>query len=107
MDGSSITTQTLRARVGDQGLAWVAVVVIPLFPALWNGICSCNGTPAGHLARWYEAYLVPTRSTVFGLYLHDGEGSNFWINLSLQAPATLWVLQRTLCVLGIPSPFGC
>jgi hypothetical protein len=59
----------------------------------------------GYLARWYEAYLVPTRSTVFGLYLHDGEGSNFWINLSLQAPATLWVLQRTLCVLGMTQPF--
>jgi hypothetical protein len=40
MEGSSITTQTLRARVGDQGLAWVAVVIIPPFliaPALWNG----------------------------------------------------------------------
>jgi hypothetical protein len=59
MEGSSITTQTLRARVGDQGLAWVAVVVIPPFliaPALWNGYPLLQWDTGGYLARWYEGY---------------------------------------------------
>jgi hypothetical protein len=60
----------------------------------------------GYLARWYEGYLVRARSTVFGLYLHYGEGSSFWINLGLQALATLWVLQLTLRVLSMAQPFA-
>jgi hypothetical protein len=108
MDGSSITTRTLRARVTDSGLAWVAVVSIPLFliaPALWNGYPLLQWDTGGYLARWYEGYLVPSRSTVFGLYLHYGENSGFWINLGVQALATLWILQLTLRVLGMVQPF--
>src|SRR4029079_17395039 len=52
----------------------------------------------------YEGYLVPSRSTVFGLYLHFGENSAFWINLGIQALATLWILQLTLRVLGMVGP---
>jgi hypothetical protein len=59
----------------------------------------------GYLARWYEGYLVPSRSTVFGLYLHFGQGSYFWINLGIQALATLWILQLTLKVFGMRTPF--
>jgi hypothetical protein len=38
---------------------------------------------------------------VFGLYLHFGQGSYFWINLGIQALATLWILQLTLKVFGM------
>jgi hypothetical protein len=41
---------------------------------------------------------------VFGLYLHFGEGSYFWINLGIQALATLWILQLTLRVFGMARP---
>jgi hypothetical protein len=58
----------------------------------------------GYLARWYEGYLVPSRSTVFGLYLHFGEDSSFWINLGINALATLWILQLTLRVFRMPQP---
>jgi hypothetical protein len=58
----------------------------------------------GYLARWYEGYLVPSRSTVFGLYLHFGEDSGFWLNLGIQALATLWILQLTLRVFGMTRP---
>ena len=44
---------------------------------------------------------MPSRSTTFGLYLHFGENSGFWLNLGIQALATLWILQLTLRVLGI------
>ncbi len=73
-------------------------------PALWNGYPLLQWDTGGYLARWYEGYLVPSRSTVFGIYLHYGEGSSFWINLGLQALASLWILQLTLRVLGLNQP---
>jgi hypothetical protein len=41
---------------------------------------------------------------VFGLYLHFGEDSGFWINLGIQALATLWLLQLTLRGFGLMRP---
>lgn len=76
-----------------------------LAPALWNGYPLLQWDTGGYLARWYEGYLVPSRSTTFGLYLHFGEASNFWINLGIQALATLWILQLTLRVYGISRPW--
>jgi len=76
-----------------------------LAPAIWNGYPLLQYDTGGYLARWYEGYLVPSRSTVFGLYLHVGQGSFFWINLGIQALATLWILQLTLRVLGMRTPF--
>ena len=55
-----------------------------LAPALWNGYPLLQWDTGGYLARWYEGYLVPSRSTTFGLYLHFGEDSSFWINLGIQ-----------------------
>ena len=75
-----------------------------LAPALWNGYPLLQWDTGGYLARWYEGYLVPSRSTTFGLYLHFGEDSNFWINLGINALATLWILQLTLRVLGMSQP---
>ena len=98
-----INTQIMRARLSDAGLIRAAVLAIPFFmiaPALWNGYPLLQWDTGGYLARWYEGYLVPSRSTVFGLYLHLGEGTNFWTNLVLQALATFWIIQTTLRVLG-------
>ncbi len=74
-------------------------------PAIWNGYPLLEYDTGGYLARWYEGYLVPSRSTVFGLYLHFGESAYFWINLGIQALATLWILQLTLRVFGMRTPF--
>jgi hypothetical protein len=104
-----INTQTLRARLSDAGLIRAAVLAIPFFliaPALWNGYPLLQWDTGGYLARWYEGYLVPSRSTVFGLYLHFGETTNFWINLVLQALVTSWIIQTTLHLLGAKPRFG-
>jgi hypothetical protein len=104
---SSITTQILRARVTDPAWVRVSAATIPLMllaPALWNGYPLLQWDTGGYLARWYEGYLVPSRSTVFGLYLHYGEGSSFWLNLGIQALATLWILQLTLRVFDMVRP---
>ena len=108
MGGIDIKTRVLRARPADTISVWIAAILIPLFliaPALWNGYPLLQWDTGGYLARWYEGYLVPSRSTVFGLYLHFGEGSDFWINLGAQALATLWILQLCLRVLNLAQPF--
>ncbi|WP_414641386.1 hypothetical protein [Bradyrhizobium sp.] len=105
--GRSITTDILRTRAAEPAWAWTSAVAIPvmlLAPALWNGYPLLQWDTGGYLARWYEGYLVPSRSTVFGLYLHFGEGSSFWLDLGIQALATLWLLQLTLRVFGIVGP---
>lgn len=93
--------------MAESGLIWAAAIAIPILlvaPAIWNGYPLLQYDTGGYLARWYEGYLVPSRSTVFGLYLHFGEGSSFWINLGIQALATFWILQLTLRVLGMSEP---
>src|SRR6478735_8160599 len=105
--GRHINTRILAARRRDTVSVWIAAILIPLFliaPALWNGYPLLQWDTGGYLARWYEGYLVPSRSTVFGLYLHFGEDSSFWINLGIQALATLWILQLTLRVFGTTQP---
>src|SRR5437660_10766435 len=104
MGGNEVKTGVLRARSADTMSVWIAAILIPLFlmaPALWNGYPLLQWDTGGYLARWYEGYLVPSRSTVFGLYLHYGESSGFWINLAIQSLATLWLVQLTLRVLGL------
>jgi hypothetical protein len=83
----------------------VAIPLMLVLPALWNGYPLLQYDTGGYLARWYEGYLVPSRSTVFGLYLHFGQGSSFWINLGIQALATLWILQLALRVFGLLRPW--
>jgi hypothetical protein len=70
-------------------------------PALWNGYPLLQYDTGGYLARWYEGYLVPSRSTVFGLYLHLGQGWHFWPQLIAQSLLTLWVLALVLRTHGV------
>lgn len=105
-----MTTTTDHLRAGAAGSFWLrlAAVALPLLmiaPAFWNGYPLLQWDTGGYLARWYEGYLVPSRSTVFGLYLHYGESFGFWINLAVQSVATLWLLQLTLRVLGLMQTF--
>jgi hypothetical protein len=105
-----LTITTDHARAGAAGSLWLrlAAIALPLLliaPAFWNGYPLLQWDTGGYLARWYEGYLVPSRSTVFGIYLHYGESSGFWINLAVQSLATLWLLQLTLRVLSMMQTF--
>jgi hypothetical protein len=102
-----ISTRTVSARAADSAWVWVTAAAIPLMllaPALWNGYPLLQSDTGGYLARWYEGYLVPSRSTVFGLYLHFGEDTYFCLNLGIQALATMWILHLTLRVFGMAKP---
>lgn len=90
------------ARRSALKLAVVALVLVALMsPALWNGYPLLQYDTGGYLARFYEGYLVPSRSTVFGLYLHLGETSHFWFNVVAQSLIAIWILRVTLRSLGI------
>src|SRR6476620_1712636 len=78
--------------------ATLGCLVVLMLPALWNGYPLLQYDTGGYLARWYEGYLVPSRSTVFGLYLHLGEGFHFWPVVVAQSLLTIWVLVLTLRV---------
>lgn len=82
----------------------IAIPLLLVSPALWNGYPLLQYDTGGYLARWYEGYLVPSRSTAYGIYLHLGEASHFWFNLGVQAFAVLWIVQSTLRVFGIARP---
>src|SRR6185312_12036036 len=105
---ADITTHTLDRRATNPLVVWGIAAAIPLMllaPALWNGFPVLQSDTGGYLARWYEGHLVPSRSTVFGLYLHYGEHTHFWVNLAIQALATMWILQLTLRVFGLAKPW--
>jgi hypothetical protein len=97
------------AIVAGRGAAWrasavgaaIAGAALLLAPAVWNGYPLLQYDTGGYLARWYERYLVPSRSTVFGLYLHLGEGLHFWPQLLIQAACTLWIIALVLRITGV------
>jgi hypothetical protein len=73
MAGNHVKAPALSAQPTDT----VSPPLDPLFliaPALWSGYLLLQWDPGGYLARCYEGYLVPSRSAVFGLYLHVKEG---------------------------------
>lgn len=103
-EDSITTTDIAGLRTNAQTWVRLVAIALPLIflaPALWNGYPLLQWDTGGYLARWYEGYLVPSRSTVFGLFLHLGETSGFWINLAVQSLLALWILQLTLRVLGL------
>ncbi|WP_245269882.1 hypothetical protein [Nitrobacter hamburgensis] len=104
---STRSTRVLYTRAAAAPWAWIAAIVIPvllLAPAIWNGYPLLEYDTGGYLARWYEGYLEPSRSTVYGIYLHLGKDSFFWLNLACQALLTLWILHLTLRVLSLAQP---
>jgi hypothetical protein len=86
----------LVLRVG----AALASVVVLLAPAIWNRFPLLQYDTGGYLVRWFEGYLVPSRSTVFGLYLNIFAHPDFWPVVAIQAGLTVWVLALVLRSLG-------
>src|SRR5262245_1469621 len=107
MRRNSVRTLAANTRAWEAATACLAMVGVALLlvaPALWNGYPLLQYDTGGYIARWYEGYLVPSRSTVFGYYLHLGEDDRFWTNLLLQATVTVWILRAALRVFGLGRP---
>jgi hypothetical protein len=83
---------SLATRLGST----IAATLILLSPALWNRLPLLEYDTGGYLARWFEGYLVPSRSTTYGLFLTAGWPLDFWPNVILQALATVWIIGLLL-----------
>jgi hypothetical protein len=64
-------------------LAEAAAILLLLAPAMWNRFPFLQYDSGGYLARWFEGYLVPSRSTVYGLFAVAGWPLHFWPELFL------------------------
>jgi hypothetical protein len=80
--------------------ATLAAMIALLSPALWNGFPLLQYDTGGYLARWFEGYLVPSRSVVYGLFVVAGWPLDFWPVVVVQAAATIWVLALALRAYG-------
>jgi hypothetical protein len=74
----------------------VFATLILLLPAWWNRFPLLEYDTGGYLARWFEGYLVPSRSTTYGLFLAAGWPLDFWPNVILQALVTVWIIGLLL-----------
>jgi len=85
-------SQSLVTRMSST----TAATLILLLPALWNRLPLLEYDTGGYLARWFEGYLVPSRSTTYGLFLAVGWPLDFWPNVILQALASVWIIGLLL-----------
>lgn len=79
----------------------VAAILLLLAPAMWNGFPFLQYDSGGYLARWFEGYLVPSRSTVYGLFAVAGWPLHFWPEVFVQAAVAVWVIWLMLRVYGL------
>jgi hypothetical protein len=90
----------IRDRAAGALAASLSIALL-LAPALWNGFPLLQYDTGGYLARWFEGYLVPSRSTVYGIYLVILAQPDFWPAVIIQAALTVWLLALTLRAQGL------
>jgi hypothetical protein len=83
---------SIATRIGST----ICATFLLLLPALWNRFPLLEYDTGGYLARWFEGYLVPSRSTTYGLLLAAGWPLDFWPIVLLQAVAAVWVIGLML-----------
>ncbi len=83
-------------KLATRAVAALAATLTLLAPAIWNGFPLLQYDTGGYLARWFEGYLVPSRSTVYGLFVVAGWPLDFWPVIAVQAAATVWILALVL-----------
>ena len=84
-----------------RGIATIASVAVLLAPAIWNHFPLLQYDTGGYFVRWYEGYLVPSRSTVFGLFLNVSAYPDFWPAVLIQAALTVWIIALVMRALGL------
>jgi hypothetical protein len=90
--GSWLGAMKVNFRLGEAA----AAILLLVAPALWNRFPFLEYDSGGYLARWYEGSLMPSRSTVYGLFAVAGWPLDFWPEVVLQAAVAVWVLALVL-----------
>jgi hypothetical protein len=84
---------------------WAIVVLLSMAmlsaPAIWNRFPLLQYDTGGYLARWYEPYLVPSRSVTYGLILNAGAPLSFWPIVLAQSAVAVWVIALLLRAHGL------
>jgi hypothetical protein len=91
----------LQPGVLEWVAASVAMVLVLLAPALWNGFPLIFPDTGGYLARPFEGTLIIGRSALYGLFLYAGVPAAFWSNAFLQAALTAWLIVLTMRAQGL------
>jgi hypothetical protein len=81
--------------------AVLASALLLLAPAIWNRFPLLEYDTGGYLARWFEHWLVPSRSPVYGLLLTLLARPDFWPVVIVQSLLTVWMLALLLRALGL------
>src|ERR1700722_6854249 len=89
-------SMTESPGIVTRAVSTISATFVLLLPALWNRFPLLEYDTGGYLARWFEGYLVPSRSTTYGLFVAAGWPLDFWPNVILQALATAWIVGLLL-----------
>lgn len=100
-DAKPRATPSQAFLFAERVVAALTAVIVLILPALWSGFPLLQYDSGGYIARWYEGYLVPSRSTTFGLFLTASERFNFWPTVAIQSILTVWVVALALRAFGL------
>ncbi|MDO9412261.1 MAG: hypothetical protein Q7T81_06770 [Pseudolabrys sp.] len=82
-------------------LAGIAMVLMLLSPALWNGFPLIFPDTGGYLDRPVHGTLGMGRSALYGAFLYPGVPFHFWPNIILQSAMMVWLIVLSLRTHGL------
>ena len=77
-------------------VAYAAMMLMLLAPALLNGFPLIFPDTGGYLDRPILGTLEMGRSALYGAFLYPGVAFSFWPNIILQAAMMVWLIALTL-----------
>jgi hypothetical protein len=90
-----------RTRIATRVFAAIAMTLVLLAPALWNGFPLIFPDTGGYVSRPIEGTLGMGRSALYGLFLYAGVPLSFWPNAIIQSALTVWLVVLTMRAHGL------
>jgi len=91
----------LRSNFLASILAYAAMLLALMAPALWNGFPLIFPDTGGYLDRPILGTLGMGRSALYGWFLYIGVPFSFWPNVVLQSALTIWLIVLTMRAHGL------